>query len=100
MPSGAERRTSLPFLALVAGTFVFGWVSGFLVLLKAWQLAHVPRWLMFSGVGYVTFMVLPALTGVAVTRLCARLVTRGWGGAPLRLCAAGACCLLAGVLVL
>ena len=79
---------------------MFGWLSGFLAVLKVWQLAHAPRWLMFSGIGYLTFMLVPALTAVAITRLCSRLVARGWGGAPLRLCAAGVCGLLAGLLVL
>ena len=87
-------------MATVAGTFLFGWLTGFLAVLKLWQLAHAPRWLMFGGIGYVSFMLVPALTAVAITRLFSRLIARGWGGAPLRLCAAGVCALLVGLLVL
>jgi hypothetical protein len=90
----------MPFLVLVAGTFVFGWALGFLVLLKTWQLVHAPRWMMFSGVGYVLFMLIPAMTGFFTGWLSGRLVARGWGGAPLRMLAAGACGLVAGLFAL
>ena len=84
----------------VTGTFAFGWALGFVVVFKLWQLAHAPRWMMFSGVGYVTFMLAPPISGFAVARLAGRLVARGWGGAPLRWLAAGVCGLLAGFLAL
>jgi hypothetical protein len=95
----AERRGS-SFLAFVTGTFLFGWLVGFVAVLKLWHLLHAPRWMMVSGVGYVTFMLFPAVTGFLVAWLCGRLVSRGWGGAPLRMLAVGVCGLMAGLLVL
>jgi hypothetical protein len=97
--TGVERRGS-PFRAFVTGTFVFGWVSGLAVVLKLWQIVQAPRWLMFSGAGYVSFMLVPATAGVLAAWLSGRLVKRGWGGAPLGMAAAGVCGLLAGLLVL
>jgi hypothetical protein len=82
------------------GTFLFGWLIGLASVLKLWRLLHAPRWMMMSGVGYVTFMLTPAATGFAVAWLSGRLVSRGWGGAPLRMLAAGVCGLMAGLLVL
>jgi hypothetical protein len=97
--TGAER-SPVSFLAFVTGTFLLGWLGGFVAVFKVWHLAHAPRWMMFSGVGYVSFMLVPAITGFFITRLAGQLVARGWGGAPLRLFAAGLCGLLAGLLVL
>jgi hypothetical protein len=99
VPSGVER-SPLPFRAFVTGTFLLGWLGGFAAVFKLWQLAQAPRWMMFSGAGYVTFMLVPALAGVIVTRLAGRLVARGWGGAPLRFVAVGLCGVLAGLLAI
>src|SRR4030095_13239006 len=38
----------------VAGTFLFGWLLGLAIVLKLWHLAHAPRWMLVSGVGYVS----------------------------------------------
>jgi hypothetical protein len=97
--SGAERR-STSFLAFVTGTFFFGWVAGFVVVFKLWQLGRAARWMMLSGIGYVTFMLVPAMIGFGIAWLSGRLVARGWGGTPLRLLAVGVCGLLAGLLAL
>jgi len=84
----------------VTATFVFGWVAGLVVVLKLWQLAQAPRWMMWSGTGYVSLMLVPAASGFVVARLARRLVARGWGGTPLRMAAVGVLGLLAGLLVL
>src|SRR5262249_7538621 len=60
--AGAERGPK-SFSAFVTGTFVFGWVVGLASVLKLWQLAHAPRWMMWTGVGYITLMLAPAATG-------------------------------------
>src|SRR5262245_12641815 len=97
---GAEQRPS-SFLTFVTSTFMFGWVVGFAIVLKAWHLAHGPRWmLMMSGIGYVTFMLVPAATGFLIAWLARRLVTRGWGTASLRMLAAGVCGLVVGLFAL
>jgi hypothetical protein len=88
------------FSVLVGMTFVFGWVLGLVVVFKLWHLSNAPRYLMFSGVGYVTLMLAPPLLGFASARATGWLATRGFGGAPLGLLAlgvigavAGFCCL-------
>src|SRR4029077_13960624 len=55
VPAQAARRSS-PFATFVAGTFLFGWLAGLAIVLKLWQLADVPRWMIFSGTGYVSLM--------------------------------------------
>jgi hypothetical protein len=97
--AGSERRPS-SVSAFVTGTFVFGWAIGLASVLKLWQLVHAPRWMMWSGVGYVSFMLAPPAVGFLLTWLARHLVARGWGGGPLRAAAAGVCGLLAGLLVL
>ena len=89
-----QRLPSFP--ALVAGTFLFGWAAGLLVVLKGWHLVHAPRWRMVTGVGYVTFMLMPILCGVAVVHLSRGLISRGWGATPVRFLALGLCGLVAG----
>lgn len=88
------------FLAFVTGTFLFGWLGGIATIYKVWQLVHAPRWMMFTGVGYVTFMLLPMVSGVIAAMVSGRLVSRGWGGAPLRMLALGVCGAVAGLFVL
>ena len=85
-----------PFAAFVAGTFLFGWVAGLAIVLKLWQLAHAPRWMLFSGVGYVTLMVAPPLAGFAFAWTMGRLAGRGFGGAPVGLLGLGLAGLVAG----
>jgi hypothetical protein len=97
--AGPERRPS-SLSAFVTGTFVFGWAIGLASVLKLWQLVNAPRWMMWSGVGYVSFMLVPAGLGFLTAWLSRRLVARGWGGAPLRVAAAGVCGLLVGLLAL
>lgn len=97
---GAEQHRAGRFPLFVGGTFVFGWALGLLVVLKVWHLAHAPRWVMLSGVGYVTLMLLPAAFAFSITWLAGRLVARGWGGGPLRLAAAGLLGLVGGLLAL
>lgn len=86
--------------AFVAGTFLFGWLLGLAVVLKMWHLAHAPRWMIVSGVGYVSLMLPPTITGFALAWCAGRLARRGWGPASLSLAGAGAAGLVAGLLVL
>jgi hypothetical protein len=95
----AEQRLS-SFRALVTGTFLFGWAAGVLLVLKSWRLFHAPRWMMVSGAGYVTFMLIPIICGIGVTRLSGRLISRGWGGTSVRFLALGLCGLVAGLMAL
>ncbi|HVZ86160.1 MAG TPA: hypothetical protein VHG72_04285 [Polyangia bacterium] len=94
-PATASRQA---FAALVGGAFFYGWLLGFAVVFKLWHLAHAPRWMMFSGMGYVSFMMAPALVGFLFTRLIGRLASRGWRGAPLGLIGLGAGGLVLGLL--
>ena len=88
------------FVAFVAATFLFGWISGLLLVLKSWHLFHATRWLMVSGAGYVTLMLIPIMCGFACARISGHLVRRGWSGAPLRVLALGVCGLVAGVMAI
>jgi hypothetical protein len=92
-------RTS-PFSAFVAGTFLFGWLLGVAVVFKLWHLAEAPRWMILSGVGYVTLMLPPAITGFTSAWCASRLAARGWGPASLGLVGAGVLGLVVGLLVL
>lgn len=85
-----------PFAVFVAGTFLLGWAAGLAIVLKVWQLANAPRWMLFSGVGYVTLMLAPPLTGFAFARTMGRLTGRGFGGAPVGLLGLGLLGLVAG----
>ena len=87
-------------LALVVGTFFFGWLLGVAVVGKLWQLAHAPRWLVFSGMGSVSFLMAPIVSGALFSRAIGRLAARGWRGAPLGLIGLGTCGLVAGLLAL
>jgi hypothetical protein len=89
-----------PYLVLVIGTFVLGWLFGVAIVFKLWQLAHAPRWLVFSGMGMVSFLMAPCFGGVLFSRTIARLAQRGWRGAPLGLIGLGACGLVVGLLAL
>ena len=82
------------------GAFAFGWVLGLPVVFKLWHLAHAPRWMMFSGMGYVSLMMAPAFAGFVFARVIGRLATRGWRGAPLGLIGLGVGGLVAGLLAL
>ena len=88
------------FVPFVIGAFAFGWALGLLVVFKLWHLAHAPRWMMFSGMGYVSMMMAPALVGFVFARMIGRLASRGWRGAPLGLIGLGVCGLVAGLLAL
>jgi len=92
-------RTS-NFAVFLGGTFVFGWLLGLAIVFKLWDVSHAPRWMMFSGVGYVSMMLPPALSGFAVAWSMGRLAARGWGRASLGLAGVGAVGLVAGLLVL
>jgi hypothetical protein len=89
-----------PYLALVVGTFFLGWLLGVVVVGKLWQLAHAPRWMVSSGMGSVSFLMAPIVTGALFSRGIGRLAARGWRGAPLGLIGLGACGLVAGLLAL
>jgi hypothetical protein len=99
VPAHAARRSS-PFATFVAGTFLFGWLAGLAIVLKLWQLADVPRWMIFSGTGYVSLMLVPALLGFAFARGMGRLAGRGFGGGPLGLLGLGVLGLVAGICAL
>jgi hypothetical protein len=88
------------YWVLVIGTFFFGWLLGVAVVGKLWQLAHAPRWLVLSGMGSVSFLMAPIISGAFFSRAIGHLASRGWRGAPLGLIGLGACGLVAGLLVL
>jgi hypothetical protein len=101
--TGAEpalRARAQAHLARVIGTFVLGWLLGVAVVFKLWQLAHAPRWLIFSGMGMVSFLMAPLLGGAFFSRAVGRLAARGWRGAPLGLVELGICGLVVGLLAL
>jgi len=97
--SEAEPRPR-SFLATVAGTFVFGWIIGVIVVLKLWQLSGAPGWMMVTGAGYVIFTLAPLSTGFVLTRLLGRLISRGWTGPSLGFLLLGLCGLVAGLFTL
>ena len=99
-PALLPRLLPRIFLGLVTGTFLFGWAAGVLVVLKCWRLGRAPQWMMVSGAGYLTFMLIPIVTGFGFTWISSRLVSRGWGGVPLGFLALGLCGLVAGMMVL
>ena len=88
------------FSAFVAGTFLFGWLLGLASVLKLWHLSHAPRWMILSGVGYVTLMLPPALTGFALRVVRGPTGGARLGRASLALAGAGVTGLVAGLLVL
>lgn len=95
----AERKAS-PFLLFVATIFLFGWLVGLAIVLKVWDLAGAPRWMLFSGVGYVSLMLGPTMIAFAFARALGPLIARGWGGGALGLLCAGIVGLVAGLLAL
>ncbi len=94
--SAREAQTS-PFVSFVAGAFAFGWLLGLLAVLRIWHLAHAPRWMMFTGVGYVSLMLAPAIVGFGFVRGVGRLAARGWGSGSLAMFAVGLGGLVAGL---
>jgi hypothetical protein len=98
--SPAPHGIRSPFFALIAGTFLFGWLLGLAVVFKLWHLSHAPRWMLMSGVGYITLMLPPTVTGFTLAWGTGRLAARGWGPASLGLAGAGVVGLVAGFLVL
>jgi hypothetical protein len=86
--------------SLIAAAFLLGWTSGVLVVWKSWQLLHASRWIMVSGAGYVTLMLIPIMCGFVCARVGGHLASRGWSGAPLRALALGICGLVAGLMAL
>jgi hypothetical protein len=95
-----RNRVAAAFVAFVAATFLFGWLSGLLLVLKSWHLFHATGWLMVSGAGYVTLMLIPIMSGFACARIAGHLVRRGWSGTPLRVLALGVCGLVVGVMAI
>ncbi|HSS38208.1 MAG TPA: hypothetical protein VLT58_05515 [Polyangia bacterium] len=96
-PSSVDARSYLPF---VIGAFTCGWLLGLFVIFKVWHLAHAPRWMMCSEMGYVSLMMAPSFVGFGFARVVGRLASRGWRGAPLGLFGLGVCGLVAGLLAL
>lgn len=95
-----ETRTSRgAFSSFIAATFLLGWLLGLVSVLKLWHLSEAPRWMIVSGVGYVTLMLPPALAGFALAWCAGRLSARGWGAPSLALAGAGVIGLVAGLLV-
>jgi hypothetical protein len=94
--ASVERKTS-PFGGFVAGAFAFGWLAGLLAVLRIWHLAQAPRWMLFSGAGYVCVMLAPAIVGFGFALGLGRLAARGWGAASLALLAVGLGGLVAGL---
>jgi len=87
-------------VSLIATAFLVGWIAGVLVVWKSWQLFHASRWIMVSGAGYVTLMLIPIMCGFVCARVASRLASRGWSGAPLRVLALGVCGLVAGLMAI
>jgi hypothetical protein len=87
-------------LVLVVSTFVLGWLLGVAIVFKLWRLAQAPSWLVFSGMGMVSFLMAPCFGGVLLSRSIGRLASRGWRGAPLGLVGLGACGLIVGLLAI
>jgi hypothetical protein len=81
----------------VAGAFGFGWLLGLLAVLRIWHLSQAPRWMLFTGVGYVSLMLAPAIFGFGFARGMGRLAARGWGTGALALLAVGLGGLVAGL---
>jgi hypothetical protein len=94
------QRRPTPFLAFVTATFLLGWLLGVVCVFKVWSLLQAPRWMMFSGAGYVSFVLAPIVLGVAVTVLSGKMCSRGWGGSPVRMLAVGVCGLVLGLVAL
>ena len=84
----------------MVATFFFGWLLGVGVVFKLWQLAQAPHWLVLSGMGSVSFLMAPIISGAIFSRAIGRLASRGWRGAPLGLIGLGACALVAGLLAI
>jgi hypothetical protein len=97
-PWAAPVRATL--VSLIAVAFLLGWTSGLLVVWKSWQLCHASRWIMVSGAGYVTLMLIPIMCGFVCARVAGHLASRGWSGAPLRTLALGVCGLVAGLMAI
>jgi hypothetical protein len=89
-----------PFSTFVAATFLSGWLLGLAIVLKLWHLAHAPRWMVVSGVGYISLMLPPAIAGFALAWCASRLAARGWGRPSLGLAGVGVVGLVAGFLAL
>jgi hypothetical protein len=91
-------RAHLPsrFLQFVAMTFGFGWLVGLAIVFKLWLVADAPRWMIFSGIGYVSLMLAPPLLGFVCARTMGWLASRGFAGAPLGLVGLGVAGLVAG----
>ena len=87
-------------VSLIAAAFLLGWSAGVLVVCKTWQLCHASRWIMISGAGYVTLMLVPIMCGFVCARVAGQLASRGWSGAPLRALALGVCGLVAGLMAI
>ena len=85
------------YWALVIGSFFFGWLLGVAVVFKLWQLAHAPRWLVLSGMGSVSFLTAPIISGALFSRAIGQLASRGWRGGRWADWL-GACGLVAGLL--
>lgn len=83
-----------------AASFLFGWLGGLAVVLRLWEVADAPRWMLWSGTGYVMLMLVPVVVGFGFARLIGRLAMRGWGGGSLSLLTAGAAGLVAGLFAL
>jgi hypothetical protein len=84
------------FLQFVAMTFGFGWLVGLAIVFKLWLVADAPRWMIFSGIGYVSLMLAPPLLGFVCARGMGWLASRGFAGAPLGLVGLGVAGLVAG----
>lgn len=91
-------RPVISFPALVGGTFLLGWVIGLAAVLHLWRVMQVPGWMMVSGWGYISLMLLPVSVGIAFTRLAARL-TRGFGMTGAALALLGVVALVGGLLL-
>ena len=71
----AATFVAVDFTSFVAATFPSGWLSGLLLVLKSWHLFHATGWLIVSGAGYVTLMLIP------ITSVRLRADSATWSGA-------------------
>jgi len=95
-----DTPSSKGYLPFVSGAFASGWILGLLMTFKLYQVSHAPRWMIFSGMGYVSLMMAPTFVGFAFARVVGGLAVRGWRGAPLGLFGLGVCGVVAGLLAL
>ena len=88
--SSVERKSPRCSVDSSPVRLLFGWLGGpARRCFRIWHFVHAPRWMLFSGVGYICLMLAPALVGLRVrararavggARLGKQLARRSWRG--------------------